>query len=201
MRLSTVSVLAGLVLAWALTTPAAEPGWRVHPLPPDAEQLNQQAEAAEHPADAIRLHAQSLRLFPSNGPALYGLGRALLEQGRISESIVVFRRLNQFFPGEAVALEALAAALARLPAPRRAEIQEGADFAAEATRLQPEAPEGWHVLSVLRHLAGDYAGAAEAARRAVELDAQTPVDVETTALYQQQETACNDALLVFSPVD
>ena len=92
-------------------------------------------------------------------------------------------------------------ALARLPEPRRAEIAEGLAFAEQAVQLPPARPQAWHVLSVLRYLDGDYAAAADAARRALELDALTPSDPETTALYQQQEIACNDALSVFSPLD
>ena len=79
--------------------------------------------------------------------------------------------------------------------------RSGLAFAERAAQLRPDAPAAWHVLSVLRHLDGDYAAAAEAARRAVELDAQNPSDPETTALYQQQETACTHAQLVFSPLD
>lgn len=180
---------------------AAEPRWLALPLPPAAEQLNREADLAADAAGAARLYAQSLRLCPSNGPALYGLGRALFALNRLAESRLVFRRLNAFFPGEPVALEALAGAAAQLPAPRRADIREGLAAAEEAARLQPEAAEAWHVLSVLRHRAGDYAGAAEAARQAVARDAENPADPETTALYQQQENACNDALSVFSPLD
>ena len=67
--------------------------------------------------------------------------------------------------------------------------------------MRPDSAEAWHVLSVLRHLDGDYVAALDAARQAVALDAQNPSDPETTALYQQQEIACIDALSVFSPLD
>jgi tetratricopeptide (TPR) repeat protein len=180
---------------------AAESAWRTLPLPPAAAQLNQEAEAATEPLAAARLYAQAIRLCPSNGPALYGLGRALLEQSRTADGLKVFLRMNALFPGDPEILDALAAASARLPEPRRRDIAEGLAFAEQATQIQPDAPEAWHVLSVLRHLDGDYARAAEAARQAVALDAQNPVDPETTALYQQQETACTDALSVFSPLD
>ena len=192
---------AGLLALLALRAEAAEPSWRDRPLPSDAEQLNRTADNAASSATAARLYAQSIRLFPSNGPALYGLGRALLDQDRAGDSLKVFRRLDALVPGEPEILEALAAALARLPEPRRADIAEGLAFAERSVLLQPASPPAWHVLSVLRHLDGDYAAAAEAARRAIELDAQNPSDPETTARYQQQEIACNDALSVFSPLD
>ena len=192
-------ILAAGLLA-LLVLPAAG-GWRDASLPPEAAQLNRTADNAASAETAARLYAQSIRLCPSNGPALYGLGRALLDQNRPADSLKVFRRLDALCPADPEILEALAAALARLPEPRRAEIAEGLAFAEQAIQLPPARPQAWHVLSVLRYLDGDYAAAAEAARQAVELDAQQPVDPETTARYQQQETACNDACLVFSPLD
>ena len=186
---------------WALLALPAAGGWRDAPLPPEAAQLNRTADNAASSETAARLYAQSIRLCPSNGPALYGLGRVLLDQDRAADALKVFRRLDALFPGEPEILEALAAALARLPEPRRADIAEGLAFAKRSVQLQPASPPAWHVLSVLRHLDGDYAAAAEAARQAVALDAQSPSDSETTALYQQQETACADALSVFSPLD
>ena len=186
---------------WALLALPAAGGWRDAPLPPDAEQLNRTADNAASSETAARLYAQSIRLCPSNGPALYGLGRTLLDQDRAADALKVFRRMEALYPADPEILEALAAALARLPEPRRADIAEGLAFAEQAVQLPPARPQAWHVLSVLRYLDGDYAAAAEAARRALELDALTPSDSETTALYQQQEIACNDALSVFSPLD
>ncbi|MGD9612830.1 MAG: tetratricopeptide repeat protein [Kiritimatiellia bacterium] len=180
---------------------AAAAGWRDAPLPPEAERLNRTADHAASAPTAVRLYAQSLKLAPSNGPALYGLGLALLDQNRPADALKVFRRLAALHPGEADVLEALAAAIARQPGLRRADVAEGRALAFQATQLQSDRPEAWHVLSVLSHLDGDYAAAAAAARRAVELDAQNPSDPETTALYQQQEIACTDALSVFSPLD
>lgn len=185
----------------ALRAGADDGGWRTQPLPPEAAQLNQAAEAAAEPLAAAQLYVQALRAYPSNGPALYGLGRALLEQNRTADGLKVFRRLNVLFPGDPEILAALAAAIARLPEPRRGDIAEGLAFAEQAAQIQPDDPEAWHVLSVLRHLDGDYARAAEAAHQAVALDAHNPIDPETTALYHQQETACIDALSIFSPLD
>ena len=193
---------ACLLFSLALRAAGGESSaWRDMPLPPEAEHLNRTAAAAASSATATRLYAQALRLCPSNGPALHGLGRALLDQDRAADALKIFRRMDALFPGDPEIFEALAAALARLPDARRADIAEGLAFAEQAAQLRPAAPEAWHVLSVLRHLAGDYAAAAEAARQAVALDAQSPSDPETTALYQQQETACADALSVFSPLD
>ena len=192
--------LAAGLLAAAVTG-AAVADWRTAPLPPEADQLNRTAEAAATAATAAHLYAQSIRLCPSNGPALLGLGRALLDQDRPADALKTFRRMNALFPDDADVLDALATALSRLPDLRRAHVAEGRAFAERAVQLRPDAPGGWHALSILRHLDGDYAAAAAAARRAVELDAQHPSDPATTARYQQQETACNDALLVFSPLD
>ena len=187
--------LAACLLAWlTLRASADDSAWRTMPLPPEAAQLNRTADFAASTETAIRL-------CPSNGPALYGLGRALLDQDRPADSLKVFRRMDGLFPGDPAILEALDAALARLPEPRRADIAEGLACAERATQLQPDAPAAWNVLAVLRHLYGDYARAVEAARQAVLLDALTPVDPETTARYQQQEKACNDALSVYSPLD
>ena len=200
-RGGTIRVLlcaAGVLLPRA---DAREPAWQTQALPPEAEHLNREAAAAGDAAAAARLYAQSLRTCASNGTALYGLGRALLDQDRGADARLVLRRLAAAYPEEPAAREALAFAVARLPAPRRADIAEGRAGAEAAVRLDPGAPEAWHLLSVLRHLDGDYPAAAEAARQAVELDAQQPVDPETTARYQQQETACTDACLVFSPLD
>lgn len=188
---------AGLFAAAA----AAAAAGRADPLPPEAERLNRTAEAAATAETAVRLYAQSIRLCPSNSPALLGLGRALLDQDRPADALKVFRRMNALFPDDPDALGALAVALARLPGLRRAHVAEGLAFAERAAQLRPDEAAAWHVLSVLRHLDGDYAAAADAARRAVELDAQNPSDPETTALYQQQETACTHAQLVFSPLD
>ena len=190
---------AGLFAAALAGAAAAD--WRTEPLPPEVEQLNRTAEAAATAATAAHLYAQSIRRCPTNGPALLGLGLALLDQDRPADALKVFRRMNALFPDDPEVLDALATALSRLPALRRAQVAEGLAFAERAALLRPDAPGAWHVLSILRHLGGDYAAAAEAARRAVELDAQNPSDPETTALYQQQETACNDARLVFSPLD
>ena len=191
--------VALLLLLPAGLAQAGESVWRTMALPPEAEQLNRAAVAAPDPLIAARHYAQAVRLFPSNGPALYGLGRAFLEQGRAADSLTVFRRMNEYFPDDSAVLEALAVACARLPDPRRAELLEGLVWAEQAARFQPDAPEVWQALSVLRHLTGDYRAAANAARRAVELDARRPS--ASTVLYQQQETACQDALSVFSPLD
>lgn len=181
--------------------PATEPAWRVMSLPPEAARLNHTADNAASSATAIRLYGQSLRLFPSNGPALYGLGQAFLDQDRPADALKVFHRMDTLFPDDASIHILVASAIARLPDSRRADIHQGLAAARRATDLQPGAPEAWHILSVLLHLDGDYANAAEAARQALLLDAEQPSTPETTALYQLQEIACTDALLVFSPLD
>ncbi len=191
---------AGLALCWAAPIAARQAHGQPAPLPPEVEQLNRQAAAAE-PDAALVLYVRSLRLAPSNAPALHGLGRLLLDQDRATDSLKVFRRLDALSPGDPDTRFWLATAISRLPDLRRADVREALDIAEQAIELRPDSPASWHLLSVLRHLDGDYASAADAARRAIELDAQNPVDSKTTALYQQQEIACNIALLVFSPLD
>ncbi len=198
MRLPTAAALLALCV---LLASADEPAWRAIPLPPDTAQLNRTAESAATAAAAARLYAQAIRLCPSNGPALHGLGRALLDLNRPADSLQIFRRLDTLFPGDPSVLEALATAIARLPDPRRADVAEGLALAEQAARLRPDAPEAWHVLSVLRLLDGLYAPAADAARQAVALDALNPSDPDLTTLYQQQEIACALALSAFSPLD
>jgi Flp pilus assembly protein TadD len=192
--------IGALWLACA-SAPAGEPAWRTNPLPPEAARLNRTADNAASTETAIRLYGQSLRLYPSNGPALYGLAQTLLEQHRPADAIKVFRRMDALFPDDASIHILLAGAIARLPSPRRANIHQGLDAARRATELQPGSPEAWYVLSILLHLDGDHAQAAHAIRQALLLDADHPSNPETTALYQLQEIACTDALLVFSPLD
>ena len=88
---------AGLFVLAAL--PAA-PASAWPEIPPDAAQLNRTADNAASAETAIRLYSQSLQLFSSNGPALYGLGRALLEVDRPADSLKVFRRLDALFPND-----------------------------------------------------------------------------------------------------
>lgn len=193
----------GLVFLFVLfTRPVeAESAWRSMPVSPESERLTREAEIAETPLDATRLYAKAIRLCPSNGPALFGLGGSLLRLDRPADGLTVFFRMNTLFPDDPEIALAIATTLTRLPDLTRARLRKGIDMAEHTLLLHPEEPELWHHLSILRHLNGDYARAAEAARKAIALDAQDPIDPETTARYQQQETACNDALLVFSPLD
>ena len=189
------------LLCGMLGSPWALAGGTFPPLPPEAEQLNQSAATAASPAEAARLYARSIRLHASNGPALLGLGQALTEEGRPADALKVLRRLDALFPGQPSVLIALANAITRLPDPRRRDIREGLALAETAAKLEPGTPEAWHTVSVLRYLDGDYLLAAEAARQAIELAAQSSATPADTARYQQQEIACNLALSVFSPLD
>ncbi len=189
------------LLCGMLGSPWALAGGTFPPLPPEADQLNQAAAAAPSPAESARLYARSIRLHASNGPALLGLGQVLTEGGRPADALKVLRRLDTLFPEHPSVQLALAAAIARLPDPRRRDIREGLALAERAAELEPGTPEAWHLVSVLRYLDGDYLLAAEAARHAIELAAQSPSPPADLARYQQQETTCNLALSVFSPLD
>ena len=194
-------IAAWLLLFGELWSGASESAWRRMELPPESARLVRLAETTRDPRAAARLHAEAIRLCPSNGPALYGVAYLMLAQDRPADALKIFRRLNALFPGEADIAAGLAAAIVRLPGLRRPLAREGLACAERAVAQQPEFPEAWHLLSLLRHFDGDYSGAAEAARRAIQCDAQNPSDPETTARYQQQEIACTDAVLAFSPLD
>ena len=167
----------------------------------EADLLVLDASASADPARAARLYGQALRLDPSHETALRGLGRALLDQDRPADSLKVARRLHAIRPDDPDVLLHMATATIRLPEPRRADILEGLAWAETAAHHQPDAPQAWYMLSILRFRNGEYGPAADAARRAVDLDALRPVAPDLTARYQQQEIACNDALSVFSPLD
>lgn len=197
-------ILAILIGAWgiALAQGAAQvPTWRTAPLPPEAERLNRTANAAASFDTAARLYARSLRVCATNGPALHGFGLTLLEQGRATDALKIFRHMDSLFPNDASIHILIAHATARLAAPRRADIHDGLAAAQRAMELQPDNPDAWHAQSVLLHLDGNYAEALDAARQALIFDARYPSDPETTAHYHQQEIACHDAQSVFSPLD
>jgi tetratricopeptide (TPR) repeat protein len=196
-RLALAIVLLGLLPRPA----AAAPAWRSMDLPPEAARLTRTADSAASAQTAVRLYAQALRQFPSNGPALFGLAQTLLDLDRPADALKIFLRMDSLFPDDPSIHILIGNAIARLPDPRRADVHQGLAAARRAADLQPDAPEAWHVLSILLYLDGDYAEATAAARRALELDADNPSTPETSALYQQQETACTHALLVFSPLD
>jgi len=197
--LSSVAFICCGVL-WAVTASAESP-WRAMNLPPESKRFTQEAEQADSQMDAARSYAKAIRLCSSNGPALFGLGGILLRQNRPADSLKVFRRMNVFFPNDPEISVAMAITLTRLPDLNRKQLQDGIAQLKRVLTLQPEDTEVWYQLSILHHLNGAYAEAAEAAAQALALDAETPVDMETTTRYQQQEIACNDALLVFSPLD
>ena len=194
-------ILIGVLGMFLAQGVAQVPAWRTAPLPPEVEQLNRTAESAASLETAARLYAQSLRICATNGPALHGFGLALLEQGRAPDALKIFRHMDDLFPGDASIQILIAHATARLADPRRADIHQGLAAVRRAMDLQPDNPEAWHAQSILLHLDGDYAEASEAAQRSLVLDARHPADPETTARYQQQEIACHDAQLVFSPLD
>ena len=170
-------------------------------LPPAVAQLNRTAESAASAAATVQLYGEALKMCPSNAPALYGLGRALLEQNRIPAALKSFRHLNRLFPDDPEVLTAMAATLARWPNPRRAEILEGVSLAERATQLAPDLPAAWHTLSVLHAANGDIPAATHAARKAIELQENLPADSETLNIYIQQEQQCYELLVLFSPLD
>ena len=149
--------------------------------------------------ERLAVESFELAIVDDHPPQLDGL--ALLEQGRAPDALKIFRHMDDLFPGDASIQILIAHATARLADPRRADIHQGLAAVRRAMDLQPDNPEAWHAQSILLHLDGDYAEASEAAQRSLVLDARHPADPETTARYQQQEIACHDAQLVFSPLD
>lgn len=159
------------------------------------------ADAPDAPAAAARRHAQALRANPESAADLLGLGRALLGLNRPADALPVFRRLESIRPDDPDAPLGIAAATAGLPDPLRPDVQKGLASASRAVDLLPDSPEAWRILSVLRHLDGQYASAADAASRALLLAVRQRRPPAEIVHYQQQETACNQAVLVFSPLD
>ncbi len=194
---------AALICVWILCAGpvAAESLWRSMPLPAESERHTRAAEEADTPAAASKSYAKAIRLCPSNGPALFGLGGILLRQNRPADSLKIFRRMNTFYPDDPEVAVAMAITLTRLPDLDRTRLREGIGQLEQVLEAQPHDIEVWYQLSILRHLNGDYATALEAAQQALALDAEDSIDIETTARYQQQEIACTDALFVFSPLD
>lgn len=199
MRAVVPALLALVMGSTALS--AAESGWRSMSLPPAAEQLNRAAESAESATEAAKFYAAALQSCPTNGPALFGLGRIYLEQNQPADSLELFRRLDRLFPDDPVVLGAMAAALARWPQARRADIAEGVRLAERATQLAPASPPAWHTLSVLHLANGDIPAAANAASKAIKLQQNLPADPVTITIYTQQELLCNELLALFSPLD
>jgi len=191
-------ICCGVLCAGAVS---AESPWRAMNLPSESERYTRAAEEADTPLDAAQNYAKAIRLCPSNGPALFGLGGILLRQSRPADSLKVFHRMNTLFPNDPEIAVAMAITLTRLPDLDRTHLREGIDQLEQVLTSQPGDIEIWYQLSILRHLNGEYATALEAAQQALALDAEDSIDIETTARYQQQEIACTDALLVFSPLD
>ena len=159
------------------------------------------ANADEAPSAAARRHAPALRSNPESTGDLLGLGRALLGLNRPADAIPVFRRLESLRPDDPDAPLGIAAASAVLPDPLRPDVLRGLESASRAVVLLPDSPEAWRILSVLRHLDGQYEAAADAASRALILAVRQRRPPAEIVHYQQQETACNQAVLVFSPLD
>lgn len=192
------------ILIWVLACGrlfAQPPSWAAMPLPPEVEELNQAAAAAETVDAAARLYAQSLRFHPSNGPALHGFGLALLEQGRPADARRIFQRMDTLFPNDPAIQLLFARTTTRLPNPYRREIRQGLAAAQRVIEAQPDDPEGWYVLSLLWHLDGHYPAATEAIQQALQRADPDLTSPDTLERYQQQEAACHDAILVFSPLD
>ena len=182
-----------------LSAAADSAAWDSAPLSPEALERLRAAENAPTPAEAVRRYGQALRLAPASGLAHDGLARSLLQLDRAADALRIYRRLQELHPDEPAVLIRVALAIGRQPGLRRRHVREALDLAERAVAIDPAMHEAWYVLSVLRHLDGNYLGAAEAIRRAfaaADNAANAPL-----AIYERQETACNDALLVVSPLN
>ncbi|HKD11932.1 MAG TPA: tetratricopeptide repeat protein, partial [Thermoanaerobaculia bacterium] len=121
-----------------------------------------QAEAGDQFRKAVALR-------PNDPLSLQALAQTELASGDAASAEKNFRRILELFPNHAAAHRGLA----RIAWGRR-ERDLAIREAAEATRLDPENPEGWTLLAMLRLEAGDAAGAEPAVRRARELGPQSP---------------------------
>jgi tetratricopeptide (TPR) repeat protein len=112
---------------------------------------------------AIALLQLSLsQVQPDHASALVTLGALLHGTGRRDEGIALTRRALELDPGRSAALTNLAMFLAADPAT----VPEALTLAERAAALRPWRPDVWDRLAQIRTLAGDAAGAADAAARA-----------------------------------
>ena len=97
------------------------------------------------------------------------LANLFMQQGQLAEAEQSAYRSIRINPYNAINHETMAQVLMAEKQPERA-----VEFWTDATNLQPKVPEFWEGLAEAKGLSGDAAGAAAAAKKALELQPQSP---------------------------
>ena len=113
---------------------------------------------------AIANFRKSLELDPSSAEVEAVFGAVLAESGQIEDGLQHMRKAVQLSPDSARAHSYLGMALARM-----GRVDEAAEQIQTATNLMPNSTEYAFNLGFIHKLAGDYAGAAAAFEKSVEL--------------------------------
>lgn len=186
-------------LTLALAARAAD--FAPSPMPPEVERINARAEAAEDPAERIRLYAVALRRFPANEPARYEIARHFLANGAPAKAFFLARGLAETHPESVDVLFLRARAALALATPSKSELEtlSSALAACAAAAAGPaRRAEALLYRSACVRLAGGFAEAPAIARRALEeaADAGLPL-----APYRLEKDLSDEAAELFSPVE
>jgi hypothetical protein len=171
------------------------------PLPEEIVRLNERAEAAEDPAERIRLYATALRRDPSDDPARHAIACHFLANGAPAKALFLARGLSESHPESADVLFLRARAALSLATPGRKELETLAGLLADcAGRRSDPAVRAEALLyrSACVRLTGGFDEAPAIARRALEeaVAADLP-----QAPYLLEKDLADEAAALFSPVE
>src|SRR5438034_3931446 len=121
-------------------------------------------------AAALRAFERALALDPESAEIEDEVGFLLAATGRPSEAMPHFEKAVRLDPEFAPAHYHLGVAYWLAKDPARSIPTDAARELAESTRLRSGHPAAWNELGLARQKSGDFAGAVEACRRAVELE-------------------------------
>lgn len=171
------------------------------PLPEEIARLNERAEAAEDPAERIRLYATALRRDPSDDPARHAIACHFLANGAPAKALFLARGLAEKHPESADILLLRAQAALSLATPSKSELDSlAASLADCAAKAEDPARRAEALLyrSACVRLTGGFAEAPAIARRALEeaVAADLP-----QAPYLLEKDLADEAAALFSPVE
>lgn len=118
----------------------------------------------ERRPDAIRTFERALELQPNNGPALQGLGLALIGEGRIDDAIATLKRHAEVQPENAESHSSLGMAFGM-----GSRYSDAVQAYAEAARLDPNDADVRSDLAAMYALSGDLGAAFREYRAALKL--------------------------------
>lgn len=195
------SRLPVLLFSLTLALAARAADFAPPPMPEEVERLNARAEAAEDPAERLRLYAVALRKFPANEPARYAVARHFLAGGAPAKALFLARGLAEKHPESADILLLRAEAALSLATPSKSELETLSSALADcAAKAEDPARRAEALLfrSACVRLAGGFAEAPAIARRALEEagDAGLPL-----APYRLEKDLADEAASLFSPVE